>query len=158
VGVVAGAGRGGAGVVAGAGRGGAGVALLQQIEVGNHAEFFEGAGDAGRAQVPGPLVDVLPGREDLIGGQLAGGHPGVAGRFPERADVGVLAGLVLAPQRGVRVELEDQPVRVVAQFPERLGPCRLRELRVGFGEVPIGQVRGLVFDDAQVDGMDLPGP
>ena len=58
-----------------------------------HTEFFEGAGDAGGAQVAGPLVDVLPGGEDLVGGEFAGGHPGVAGGFPERADVRVLAGL-----------------------------------------------------------------
>ena len=148
------------GSVSGAGPGGvsADVALLQQVEVGLDAEFFEGAGDPGGAQVAGPLVDVLPGRQDLVGGEFAGGHPGVAGGFPERADVGVLAGLVLAPQRRLRVQLQDQPVGVGAELPERLGLGRRGELLIGLGQVLGGQVRGLVFGDAQVDGVDLPGP
>jgi hypothetical protein len=38
----------------------AGVALLEEVEVGADAEFAQGAGQAGGAQVQGPLLDVLP--------------------------------------------------------------------------------------------------
>jgi hypothetical protein len=84
------------------------------------------------AQVQGPLLDVLPGREDLLGGHLPGDHPGVAGVFAEPADVRVLAGFFLAAAGGGRraaggvgIELEDQPVRGVPQLAERLGLGRL---------------------------------
>jgi hypothetical protein len=72
--------------------------------------------------------------------------------------VRVLAGLVLAPQRGVRVQLQDDPVGVGAERPEGLGLRRRGQLLIRLGqELPV-QVRGLVLGDAQVHRVDLPGP
>src|ERR1700722_13694292 len=45
----------------GVGGEGSGVAFLEEVEVGPDAEFLQGAGDAGGAQVQGALLDVLPG-------------------------------------------------------------------------------------------------
>jgi hypothetical protein len=39
---------------------GTAVGLLQQIEERPNAQFLEGAGHPGGAQVQGPLLDVLP--------------------------------------------------------------------------------------------------
>jgi hypothetical protein len=49
---------------------------------------------------------VLPGRQDLIRGELAGDHPGVAGLFLEPADVGFAAGGFLPLARGVGIQME----------------------------------------------------
>ena len=102
------------------GGGGAGVAFLEQIEVGADPEVLQGAGDAGGAQVQGALLDVLPGREDLVGGELAGDHPGVAGLFLEPADVGFAAGGFLALAGDVGIQLQDQFAGGVAEFTEGL--------------------------------------
>jgi hypothetical protein len=80
---------------------------------------LQGAGEAGGAQVQGPLLHVLPGGQDLIRRELAGDHPGVAGVFPECAHVRVLPGGLLAPLGGFGVQFQDQPVRGGPQLPER---------------------------------------
>ena len=49
-------------------------------------------------------------------------------------------------------------MRVVPEFPERLGLRRRGQLLISFGKELPGQVGGLVFGDAQVYGVDLPGP
>ena len=49
------------------------------------------------AQVQGPLLDVLPGREHLIGGQFPADHPGAAGLLPERPHGRVPAAGVFPP-------------------------------------------------------------
>ena len=77
-------------VLAGYGPGGqAAVAFLEQVQIGADAQFAQRAGDPGGAQLAGPLLDMLPGRQDLIRRQFPGGHPGVPGFLPERADVRV---------------------------------------------------------------------
>ena len=141
----------------GPGGGGAAVAFLEQIQVGADAEVWQGAGDAGGAQVQGALLDVLPGRQDLVGGQLAGDHPGVAGVLPEPADVRLAPGGFLALAGGVGVQGQDQLAGGVPQFPERHAGGGPGEDGVGPGGVGAGQVPGLVFDDPQVDRVDLPG-
>jgi hypothetical protein len=69
---------------------------------------------------------MLPGRQDLIGGQFPRDHPGVPGVLPEPAHMRILLRLLPAAPGRVRVQLKDQPVRRVPQLPERLGPGRLR--------------------------------
>src|SRR6202044_2000851 len=51
-----------------------------------------------------------------------------------------------------------EAVRVVPEFPERLGLRRRRQLRVRLGQVLLGQVGRLVLSDPQVDRVDLPRP
>jgi hypothetical protein len=105
---------------------------LEQVEVGADAEVLQGAGDAGGAQVQGALLDVLPGRQDLIGGELAGDHPGVAGVLPEPAHMGLSPGGFLPLAGDVGVERQDQLAGGVPEFPEGLAggaspftePCR----------------------------------
>ena len=66
---------------AGAGSAGqvAAVALLQQVQIGADAQLLHGAGDPGGAQVQGPLLDMLPGRENLREGQDGIARPIKAG-------------------------------------------------------------------------------
>jgi hypothetical protein len=129
------AGRAAAWVGVRAGRGGAAVAFLEQVKVAADAEFLQGAGDAGGAQVQGPLLDVLPRGQDLIGRELARDHPGVAGVFPEPAHVGVLPGGLFAPLGGFRVQLQHQAVRGRSQLPERQRSGHLGQHGVGLGRV-----------------------
>ena len=110
----------------------AAVPLLEQIQVGPHAQLPQGAGHPGRAQVQSPLLDVLPGGEDLIGGQLVGDHPGVPGALPERADVRLGLGRFLPLADRLGVQLEDQLVRGRAHLPER-------HPRRGPGQQPVGR-------------------
>ncbi len=127
---------------------------MQQIQVSADAELLEGAGQAGGAQVQGALFHVLPGREDLVRGEFAGDHAGVAGVFPEPAHVGVLAGGLLALAGGVGVQLEDQPVRVGAEPAEGHRPGLLGQLLIGPGGVFRGQDAGLVLDDPDVHRVE----
>ena len=95
--------RAAAGACVRIGRDAAAVAFLKTGRgVGLDAEFLQGAGDAGGAQVQGALLDVLPRGEDLIGREFAGDHPRVAGVFPEPAHVRVLPGGLLAPLPRIR--------------------------------------------------------
>jgi len=113
----------------------AAVAFLQEVEVGADAELLQGAGDAGGTQVQGPLLDVLPRGQDLIGRELAGDHPGVPGVFPELAHVGVLLSGLLTPLSGFRVQLQDQPVSGRPQLPERQRSRDLGQYGIGLGRV-----------------------
>jgi hypothetical protein len=71
-----------------------------------------------RAQVQGPLLDVLPGGENLVGGEFAGDHAGVAGVLAQRAYMGLpfpgflaLAdrlGVALSRRQRGKVQLEGQ--------------------------------------------------
>src|ERR1700722_674020 len=99
-------------LVRGGGRGdrgevGAAVAFLEQIQVGADAEVLQGAVYAGGAQVQGALLDVLPGGEDFVGGELAGDHAGVAGLLAEPADLGLAFGGFPGLADGVGVQGED---------------------------------------------------
>jgi hypothetical protein len=82
----------------------AAVALLQQVQVGLDAQLLQGAGHPGGTQVQGPLLHMLPGRENLIAGELAGDHPGVAGGLPERAHVRLAAGSLLPLAGGFGIQ------------------------------------------------------
>ena len=105
---------------------GAAVAFLQQVEVGLDPQFLQGAGDAGGAQVQGALLDVLPGGQDLVGGEFAGDHAGVAGLLLELADVRLPPGGFLALAGNVGVQGQDQLAGGVPQLTERLAGSRLR--------------------------------
>ena len=100
-----------AGPVLRGGGGGAAVAFLQEIEVGADAQFPQGAGQAGGAQVQRPLLDMLPRGKHLIGGKLAGDHPGVAGVLAEPAHVRFPLGDLLAFADRLGIQLQDQFVR-----------------------------------------------
>ena len=115
---------------------------------------MQGAGDAGGAQVQGPLLDVLPGGEDLIGREFAGDHPGIAGFLPEPAHVRVLPGGLLAALGGFGVQFQDQAVRGRPQLPERQRSRGLGQYGIGLGRVLAGQDPGLVFDDPRVHRVD----
>ena len=130
---------------------------MEEVEVGADPEVLQGAGDAGGAQVQGALLDVLPGRQDLVGGELAGDHPGVAGLFLEPADVRLAAGGFLALAGNVGIQGQNQLAGSVPQLTEGLAGSRLRQDRVGLGRVGVGQVAGFFFDDPQVNRVDLPG-
>ena len=130
---------------------------MEEIEVGADPEFLQGAGDAGGAQVQGALLDVLPGRQDLIGGKLAGDHPAVAGLLLEPADIRLPPGGVLPLAGNVGVQGQDQLAGGVAELAVGLAGSRPRQDRVGLGGVGGGQVAGLLLDDPQVDRVDQAG-
>ncbi len=134
---------------------GTAVGLLQQIQERANAQFLEGAGHSGGAQVQGPLLDVLPGGQDFVGRHLVGDHPGVPRVLAEAANVCVLPGFVLAELRVVGVEFEHQLVCGVAQPPERLRLGQVRKHPIGFGDVFEGQEPGLVLDDLDGHRVDL---
>ena len=57
----------------------------------------------------------------------------------------------------IRVKLEDQLAGGVAELPERLAGGGTGKAGVGLGHVGVGQVAGFLFDDPQVDWVDLAG-
>jgi hypothetical protein len=109
-------GIGGRGVLGGCriGSGVAAVALLEEVQIGADAKLIQSAGDTRRPQIQGTLLDVLPGREGLVGGKLAGDHPAVTRGLPEPADLSIALGRFLLLADAFRVELEDQLARCMA--------------------------------------------
>ncbi len=130
---------------------------MQQVEVGAYAQLTHAARDPGRAQVQGPLLDVLPGGEDLVGGEFAGDHAGVAGVLAERADLGLPFPGFLALADRLGVELEGQLVRGRAHLPERHPGRGPGQVLAGRGRVLVAEDAGLVLDDPQVHRVDPPG-
>jgi hypothetical protein len=131
---------------------------LQQVEVGPDAQFLQGARDSGGAQVQGPLLHVLPGRQDLIGGQFPGDHAAVAGLLPEPAHGRFpLGGLFpLADRFGV--QLDDQFAGGRPGLPERHPRHQPGQDLVGLAGVLVGQDAGLLGEDLQLERVDPPGP
>ena len=119
-------GRGGCGGLPGyggfPGRGGGGLAAEEGVEVGAGAEFVQGAGLAGVAQVKGPFGEVLVGFQHVGGRQPVPGQGGGAGVFAPPPDPRVFLGLFPAPLRGGGVDGQDRPGQRRPQLPGGLLP------------------------------------
>ena len=127
---------------------------MQQVQVCLDAQLLQGAGEAGGAQVQGPLLHVLPRGQHLIRGQLAGDHPGVAGGLPEPAHVRLAAGGLLPLLGRFGVEFQDQLVRGVPDLAERHPGRGPGQHLVGPGGVGVAEDAGLLLDDPQVHRVD----
>ena len=130
---------------------------MEQIQIGADPQVLQRAAHPGGTQVQGPLLDVLPARQHLIGRQLAGDHPGVAGVLPEPAHVRLPARGFLPLAGRVRIQLQHQLVRGVPHLPERHARRRPGQDRIGFRGVRVTEDAGLVLDDPQVDRVDPAG-
>ena len=141
-----------------AGRGGGGgVAAEEGVEVGAGAEFVQGAGLAGFAQVMGPVGEVLVGFEHVGGRQPVAGQGGGAGVFAPPPDPRVFLGLFPAPLRGCGVDGQDRPGQRRPQLPGGLLPRTRQDPVFGLAGVLAAEDAGGLGDDPGPEVVDDPG-
>jgi hypothetical protein len=137
---------------------GARVAALGQVEIDQHPQLPQAAGQSAAVQRRRERIDVRLGSQHILGRQFPAGQERVTGVFPARLHpLPVGAGLLLAPLERLRIQLHRHRGRPAGQLvipqPRRQDGQDL----IGVGGVGVGQALGGFPDETGPVAVGEPG-